>query len=96
MTTERCERCDRPVATEADWQFSACPACHGDLGDDACAERACKWDVERCWGAESCAAHAIDWPKVARHLAGMVAIGVGRFESAQHYIDEAKEATRGR
>lgn len=57
-TTDRCHRCDRPEATDADWSLVDCPRCNGDLSDAGCK---CGWDRERCWGAESCERHAVDW-----------------------------------
>jgi hypothetical protein len=63
MTTERCEHCERPMATAPDWDLADCPRCSGDLADGGCT---CGWDGERCWQAVDCAAHAIDWRTRAR------------------------------
>jgi hypothetical protein len=63
MTTERCERCDRPVATSADWAAVVDHEC------DASDTRSCTWGDDRCWGDRAeceMVGGAIDWRTRAR------------------------------
>jgi hypothetical protein len=73
MTAERCERCDRLVATAEDWDAEDCPTCGGDLSDDGCK---CGWSAARCWtGATTCV--EIDWRTRALQLADYLASDSG-------------------
>jgi hypothetical protein len=59
MTTDRCERCDRPVATDADWDSLHQHKCHDG----------CTWGDDRCWGDRAeceMVGGAIDWRTRAR------------------------------
>jgi hypothetical protein len=60
MTTERCERCDRPVATDADWAA---------MREHECDDQPCTWGDDRCWGDRAeceMVGGAIDWRTRAR------------------------------
>jgi hypothetical protein len=60
MTTERCERCDRPVATAADWAA---------MREHECDDQPCTWGDDRCWGDRAeceMVGSAIDWRTRAR------------------------------
>jgi hypothetical protein len=60
VTAERCERCDRPVATEADWAA---------ICEHECESPACTWGDDRCWGDRAeceMVGVPIDWRTRAR------------------------------
>lgn len=53
MSDERCHACDRPVATQEQWDHGAC-----GQGGDGCECDAC---CSVCWGGPGCQANAVDW-----------------------------------
>jgi hypothetical protein len=78
MTTERCERCDRPVATDADWDSLHQHKCHDG----------CTWGDDRCWGDRAeceMVGGAIDWRTRARDEAK-------RADAAEALLAELRDA----
>lgn len=58
MADERCPRCDKPRATEAQWLASKCAECGADWDD------ICECSKRVCWGdydGTSCNGETVDW-----------------------------------